>query len=343
MLFFCFYSSKSYLISERALVHKNAGNALYKEKKFEEALVEYNKAIEIEPTEATFYGNVAAVFLEQKKYDECIEQSKKACEVAKENMGYEAVGKFVGKAYTRIGNAYYKQSMFAEAVSAYEKSLMECYNRDTEKRLKLIKKKKTEADKKAYLNPEEGLKAKTRGNEFFKQGNWPKAVHEYSEAIKRDPENAVYYGNRAAAYTKLMEFGLGMEDCEKALILDPSYVKAWGRKGDIEFMLRKYHRALESYDAGLMLDANNANCTEGKVRTANAINACLTSGKSDPERAARAMEDPEIQALMNDAEVTSVLNAMKAGDNAETQKAMRVPSIAAKISTLVAAGVLGMG
>lgn len=331
------------LTHDKALVHKLEGNGFYKQRKFDEALAAYEKAIEIEPTEGTFYSNIAAVLLEKKEYEKCIEQSKKACEVAKENMGYEKVGAFIAKACIRMGNAYAKLDKIDEAIESYDKSLMENYSDDANKRQKKMKKLKSEKERKDYLNPEEGLAAKQRGNEFFKAGNWPKAVGEYSDAIKRDPDNAVYYANRAAAYTKLMEFGLGMQDCEKSLMLDPAYVKAWGRKGDIEFLLRKYHRALESYDAGLSIDATNNQCVEGKFRTQNQINECLRSGKSDPERAKRAMEDPEIQALLKDPEVNTVLNEMQNGRNAEANKAMQNPSIAAKISTLVAAGVLGMG
>lgn len=330
-------------LHKKAMVHKLEGNSFYKQRKFDEALAAYEKAIEIEPTECTFYSNIAAVLLEKKEYEKCIEQSKKACLVAKENMGYETIGAFIAKAYIRIGNAYAKLDKIDEAIESYDTSLMEKYSDDANKRQKMMKKLKVETEKKNYLSSEEGLAAKQRGNEFFQAGNWPKAVHEYSDAIKRDPENAIYYANRGAAYTKLMEYGLAMQDCDKSLMLDENYVKAWGRKGDIEFLLKKYHRALESYDAGLSIDATNNQCTEGKFRTQTQINECLRSGKSDPERAKRAMEDPEIQALIEDPEVKFVLNEMQNGRSDEANKAMQKPTIAAKISTLVAAGVLGMG
>jgi tetratricopeptide (TPR) repeat protein len=54
-----------------------------------------------------------------------------------------------------------------------------------------------------------------RGNEAFKAGDFPKALAEYSEAIKRDPDTAVYYVNRAAARTKLMDFSGALADCDK--------------------------------------------------------------------------------------------------------------------------------
>lgn len=33
----------------------------------------------------------------------------------------------------------------------------------------------------------------------------------------------------------------------QALELDNKYVKAWAKKGDIEFFMKEYHKALDSY------------------------------------------------------------------------------------------------
>jgi tetratricopeptide (TPR) repeat protein len=50
-----------------------------------------------------------------------------------------------------------------------------------------------------------GEKEKEKGNQYFKIGEYEKAIVEYSAAIKKDSTSNVFYLNRAMAYLKLKE------------------------------------------------------------------------------------------------------------------------------------------
>jgi stress-induced-phosphoprotein 1 len=72
------------------------------------------------------------------------------------------------------------------------------------------------------------------------------------------------------------------------------------------------------------------------------INDSAGSSKMDEERARRAMEDPEIQAILRDPMVSQAIQDMQSDPRAMSN-VMRDPAMAAKIKKLIAAGILGMG
>lgn len=68
------------------------------------------------------------------------------------------------------------------------------------------------------------------GNEHYKNGDYLNSIDSYSNGIGICPlrcsnERAILYGNRAAAYVQLKNNTMAIQDCSKALDLDPKYVK----------------------------------------------------------------------------------------------------------------------
>ena len=70
-----------------------------------------------------------------------------------------------------------------------------------------------------------GEKYKREGNEAYKAGDYLRAKDLYSSAIKHDPQNATYYGNRSATYMMLSDYGAALEDSTRSIHLDESYTK----------------------------------------------------------------------------------------------------------------------
>jgi len=83
------------------------------------------------------------------------------------------------------------------------------------------------------------LKAKTSGNDAFKEKNYARAVENYTKAIQLYPgeggdELAFIYTNRAAAFLYQEKYGKVIEDCTAALDMKPSTKakkRAYQRRG----------------------------------------------------------------------------------------------------------------
>ncbi|CAN6596574.1 hypothetical protein TRVA0_001S02960 [Trichomonascus vanleenenianus] len=77
----------------------------------------------------------------------------------------------------------------------------------------------------------EAEKHKFYGNEMYKREEYEGAVEEYTKAIRLDPDNPIYYTNRALALNKLKKYVDTIADCDSALEKDEKSFKAYYYKG----------------------------------------------------------------------------------------------------------------
>lgn len=67
--------------------------------------------------------------------------------------------------------------------------------------------------------------AKQRGNDFYRSGEYEKAIEFYTQAINLQPQCAVYYGNRSAALMMLDKYSQALDDCTRSVQRDEKYTK----------------------------------------------------------------------------------------------------------------------
>lgn len=157
----------------------------------------------------------------------------------------------LGKAMARKASALFHKNELDQSIAVYKAALLEFNDYSIKSALKNVEKEKASRDALAYINPEIGEVHKNKGNELFKAGDFPGAIKEFDEGLRRDPNNKFIFSNRAFAYIKLMEPVQGMKDANKALEIDPLFVKAWARKGTCHQLQKEYHKAMEAFEKGL--------------------------------------------------------------------------------------------
>lgn len=107
---------------------------------------------------------------------------------------------------------------------------------------------------------------KSKGDEFFKGGDYLSAVSAYTAAIARAPAMAALYSNRAAAQLKAQRFADAVSDASVALALQPKaehlgakvdpkpIVKLLLRRGAGHLGLGAIANAIEDYEEAVRLD-----------------------------------------------------------------------------------------
>uniref|UniRef100_A0A1J3IQJ2 Hsp70-Hsp90 organizing protein 3 n=1 Tax=Noccaea caerulescens TaxID=107243 RepID=A0A1J3IQJ2_NOCCA len=328
---------------EKAQKEKEQGNAAYKKKDFEKAIEHYTKAMELDDEDISYLTNRAAVYLEMGKYEECIEDCDKAVERGRE---LRSDFKMIARALTRKGSALVKMAKcskdFEPAIETFQKALTEHRNPDTLKKLNDAEKARKELEQQEYFDPKIAEDEREKGNEFFKEQKYPEAVKHYSEAIKRNPKDVKAYSNRAACYTKLGALPEGLKDAEKCIVLDSSFTKGYSRKGAIQFFMKEYDQAMETYQEGLKHDPKNQELLDGVRRCVEQINK-MNRGDLTPEelkeRQAKAMQDPEVQNILSDPVMRQVLVDFQENPKA-AQEHMKNPMVMNKIQKLVSVGIV---
>lgn len=153
--------------------------------------------------------------------------------------------------------------------------------------------KSDSSNKKKQLTPKEHLALlKTTGNQHFSKKKYDTAIDNYTRAIEfsqtltqdgiKPEELAIFYQNRAACNEALGDFEKVIIDCDEAIKLKESYVKAYVRRA-------KAHEKLAKYDKALV-DAISANLLEKFQNQANMLLTEDIVNKSSKLKAAEAMK-----------------------------------------------------
>ena len=105
-------------------------------------------------------------------------------------------------------------------------------------------------------NPEQHKEA---GNKLFSEQKYIEAIQQYTLAIelaKEEPSH-VYYANRANAFLEVGRQNECIEDCNKAIEIEPTFVKAYFRKAKALSQLDKNNESRDVCKEGLKHDAKN--------------------------------------------------------------------------------------
>ncbi|XP_047207377.1 tetratricopeptide repeat protein 31 isoform X2 [Girardinichthys multiradiatus] len=101
--------------------------------------------------------------------------------------------------------------------------------------------------KKSALLTEKGIK-------LVQEGQYAQAVCMFTEAIKCDPKDYRFFGNRSYCYYCLEQYPQALGDAERSIELAPEWAKGYFRKGRALIGMKRYSEAEKAMEQVLKLD-----------------------------------------------------------------------------------------
>ena len=168
----------------------NRGNDHRDKGKYDEAISDYTKALEIDPTLAEAYGNRGTTYGRKGQYDKAISDFTKALEINPKDA----------LAYYNRGLAYYNKGQYGEAISDGTEALK--------------------------INPRYAAAYYNRGLAYGRKGQYDDAISDFTKALEIDPRDALAYYNRGFVYNIKGQYAEAIWNFTKALEIDPKYAEA---------------------------------------------------------------------------------------------------------------------
>jgi tetratricopeptide (TPR) repeat protein len=117
------------------------------------------------------------------------------------------------------------------------------------------------------LDPNYALAYFNRGKAYIHQGSFDKAVSDFTQAIRLDPNYALAYFNRGKAYT-YQNYQIAddnaMSDFTEAIRLDPNFALAYFHRGEVYSNRGNHYKAISDYTEAIRLDPNDADGYYGR-------------------------------------------------------------------------------
>jgi tetratricopeptide (TPR) repeat protein len=200
----------------------NPGNAYLQEGKYDPAIADFNKAIEIDSKNSMAYNDRGVAYLKKGQHDQAIADFNKAIEIDSKNS----------VAYNSRGFAYFWKGQHDQAIADHTKAIeidsknSMAYNNRGAAYLKKGQHDQAIADfnKAIEINPKYFEAYDNRGRAYEDKGQYGKAIADHTKAIEIDSKNSVAYNNRGVAYLKKGQHDQAIADFNKAIEINPKYI-----------------------------------------------------------------------------------------------------------------------
>jgi len=244
------------ITEDNPIVRTYLGIVFSQQGKYDKAVENYRKAIQICPIYEAAYYNLGIALQVQGKNDEAIRNYRRALELKPD----------YAEAYYNLGTILQAEGRPDEAISCYNRALQIDFNSaESHNNLGnvLLSQGKFDEALKHYLAAEK-IKPDypdiqyNLGNMFLTQGSFDKAVSHYRHALRLRPHDAEAYYKLGKAFQSQGKYDEAIKQFYQSLQNRPGYAEAHKSIADLLSEMGKSGVAMEHYYKALETEPNNA-------------------------------------------------------------------------------------
>ena len=234
--------------SDNYIAHDCLGNALLKKGSVDEAIVHFQRALQIKPDYVKAYNNLGNALFKKGNVDEAIAQFQKALQIKPEDAEiHKNLAVALAKAHGNYANTLVQMGRDDEAIVEFRKAL-ELFPdfADARHDLAVILLHKGQVDEaiaqfreiwKQY--PDEAMASFDLGNAYFQKGQMDEAVAFYQRALQIKPDDVSALNNLGMAFLTKGMVDEAVVQFRGALALQPDFALA--RTNLHKALLQKEH------------------------------------------------------------------------------------------------------
>ncbi|MDE0468148.1 MAG: tetratricopeptide repeat protein [Candidatus Poribacteria bacterium] len=198
------------------------GEEKYKLGDYENAIADYDMAVQLNPDHADAYNNRGNVKYKLKQCNAAIADYDLAIRLNPNHAD----------AYNNRGKAKHKLGQYRAAITDYNAAIQ--------------------------LKPDHAEVYNNRGKAEHNLGQYVIAITDYDMAIHLNRDNADAYNNRGRAKHKLKQYAAAIADYDTAIRLKPDYAYTYIRRGFVKEKLGQPSAAIADYDTAIRLKPDYA-------------------------------------------------------------------------------------
>jgi len=241
------------------------GTDLLKLGRYEEALVCYAKALEIDPRFGGAWYNRGSAFSSLGRHEEAL-----TCYTQVLDIDPQLFDAWEGKAHALalLGRHEEAVTCFTKALELAPQSIA-CWN-NRGKALEALGRLDEALScftKALDIDPSRAVIWDNKGVALRRLGRREEAVACSIKALEIDPRNAYFWNNKGTALRALERFEEALDCYARAVEIDPTYASAWNNKGTVLGALGRLGEAVVCFDRALEIDPRFTAALDNKRKT----------------------------------------------------------------------------